>query len=142
MTFLPSHCAAAREFFMAHHIYCASSVNSAPCGRPLSFYFADVQLTQRLLGASHPALALQLNQLFWPYTEAQAGHHDSAPETLSYYSITDKLGAAVIVQIIAALTTLGEQKLEQSQPGTPLIKHILNQWINLGDWLVGTATTH
>ncbi|WP_041522624.1 hypothetical protein [Gilvimarinus agarilyticus] len=109
------------------------------------FSCRNLQLTHDLLREQEPALANQLHQLL-RQTE-QHINSEIPPDhcQIGFYPLINELGAQSVSSIIANLTALGSQWLKQpppSQASATSLKQLLDEWIELGDWLVRTAAVH
>ncbi|WP_049723807.1 hypothetical protein [Gilvimarinus polysaccharolyticus] len=99
----------------------------------------NLRLTQNLLHDKDPALAEQLVFLLHKYCSEKPANER---RQIEFLLLIKELGAASVARIIADLTAIGAQRLEQptAQPsGTRPFKQLLDDWIALGDWLVHAA---
>lgn len=100
---------------------------------PFGFSSKNLQLTQALLRNLQPTLSENLRHTL-ALTPAQS--------SLNGYTLLDTLGAVAIGRIIASLTQLGNEWLENgncSVASLNSLHHLLDEWIALGDWVVQQA---
>ncbi|MDO3385429.1 hypothetical protein QWI17_06200 [Gilvimarinus sp. SDUM040013] len=95
--------------------------------------------TQMLLKGQHPQLSDKICQLLADLAPADITPQYVAQASLDHFTVLNNLGAITIGKIIEALTQLGNHWLTiQPNDANSLAKlqSILQQWIELGDWLV------
>lgn len=94
-----------------------------------------LHMTEQLLRAQHPTLASQLHQALMARQITTAQN----PLQLPYHSLTQVLDAVTVTRIIGALTELGREWLSHPDDhpvSFEPLKGLLNQWIELGEWIV------
>lgn len=112
---------------------------------PLLFSWQNLRLTHTLLRDSEPTLAQQLGRLLQRFNQPLQTGTSAERRYIGFYPLLEELGADAIVRIIACLTTVVEQSIKQptSQPNSARsFKQLLNEWIDLGEWLVRAASVH
>lgn len=109
--------------------------------KPVSLFgvhHKTLQLTAALLRESQPSLAHTL-------TELLRERPLPAEHQIDGYLLFDSLGAAQIGNIIASLTELGNDWLvasSHSQQSIRSMRKLLNEWIELAEWLIQHGEIH
>lgn len=115
-----------------------------PASHPM-FSCRNLQLTQNLLREQEPALASKLHQLLRHMNKNITPNSPLEHRHIGFYPLIYELGAQSVSEIIANLTALGTHWLKQpaaQRANTTSLKQLLDEWIELGDWLVHTAAVH
>lgn len=106
---------------------------------PPHLSFHTLHLTHVLLRKQHSHLASQIHELLTHLESVCATGQTLTETTVESFCVLHNLGAPTIGKIISALTQMGNHWLHSPTTHSDSLcqlQTILQQWIELGDWVV------